>query len=141
MQGVLNPEHVAPGGASSLVDGVPLTTVHSPQSPLYLSSHFWQLMEAEDASASGIAEVPRTLFKELSLYDLWKESRFNATVLKEKELRRSQVGLKCSQINPVFPSVVRKMEPRDSHKTGECISAEFHGQLWTHTSHYLSLWE
>ncbi|XP_031240463.1 otoancorin [Mastomys coucha] len=48
-----------------------------------------KLMEAEDA-ASGIVEVPRALFKEVSLYDLWKESRFNATVLKEKELRRSQ---------------------------------------------------
>lgn len=57
-------------------------------------------MEAEDA-ASGIVEVPRALFKEVSLYDLRKESRFNATVLKEKELRRGQVGLKCSQINPV----------------------------------------
>ena len=68
-------------------------------------------MEAEDA-ASGIVEVPGALFKEVSLYDLWKESRFNATVLKEKELRRSQVGLKCSQINPVFPSVVLRMEPR-----------------------------
>ncbi|KAL6087759.1 hypothetical protein STEG23_008059, partial [Scotinomys teguina] len=49
-----------------------------------------KLMEAEDDSPSGVVEVPRTLFKEVSLYDLWKESRFNATVLKEKELRRSQ---------------------------------------------------
>nr|XP_048316391.1 otoancorin isoform X3 [Myodes glareolus] len=49
-----------------------------------------KLMEAEDTVASGIVEVPRTLFKEVSLSDLWKESQFNATVLKEKELRRSQ---------------------------------------------------
>lgn len=31
---VLNPEHVAPGSASSLVDRVPLTTLCSPQTPL-----------------------------------------------------------------------------------------------------------
>lgn len=68
-------------------------------------------MEAEDA-ASCIVEVPRALFKEVSLYDLWKGSGFNATVLKEKELRRSQVGLKCSHINPEFPSVVPRTEIR-----------------------------
>ncbi|XP_036036094.1 otoancorin [Onychomys torridus] len=59
-------------------------------SPVQQQGILSKLMEAEDARASGIVEVPRTLFKELSLYDLWKEPRFNATVLKEKELRRSQ---------------------------------------------------
>ncbi|KAK7833291.1 hypothetical protein U0070_017290 [Myodes glareolus] len=77
-----------------------------------------KLMEAEDTVASGIVEVPRTLFKEVSLSDLWKESQFNATVLKEKELRRSQVGLQGSQINFVFPSVTWRVEPRASHRTG-----------------------
>lgn len=32
--GGLNPEHVAPGGASSLADRVPLTTLRSPKTPL-----------------------------------------------------------------------------------------------------------
>lgn len=63
-------------------------------------------MEAEDAAVSGLVEVPRALFKEVSLSDLWKGSQFNTTVLKEKELRRSQVGLQGSQINFTFPSVM-----------------------------------
>lgn len=109
------------------------------QSGLCLSSR--QLMEVEDAAASGIVEVPRALFKEVSLSDLWKESQFNATVLKEKELRRSQVGRQGSQINFVFPSVMWRVEPRASHRTGERVSAELHGQLRTRTSHRLSLWE
>lgn len=109
------------------------------QSGLCLSSR--QLMEVEDTAASGIVEVPRALFKEVSLSDLWKESQFNATVLKEKELRRSQVGRQGSQINFVFPSVMWRVEPRASHRTGERVSAELHGQLRTCTSHCLSLWE
>lgn len=76
-------------------------------------------MEAEDAAASGLVEVPRALFKEVSLYDLWKGSQFNATVLKEKELWRSQVGLQGSQINFAFPSVMWRVEPRVSHRTGK----------------------
>ncbi|CAO2583098.1 Otoa [Lemmus lemmus] len=59
-------------------------------SPAQQQAILRKLMEAEDAAASGIVEVPRALFKEVSLSDLWKESRLNATVLKEKELRRSQ---------------------------------------------------
>uniref|UniRef100_A0A8D2JTL5 Otoancorin n=1 Tax=Sciurus vulgaris TaxID=55149 RepID=A0A8D2JTL5_SCIVU len=41
-------------------------------------------------TTSGILEIQGTLFKEVSLFDLRKESRFNSSVLKEKELRRSQ---------------------------------------------------
>ncbi|KAM7329272.1 hypothetical protein ACRRTK_010885 [Alexandromys fortis] len=59
-------------------------------SPAQQQAILRKLMEAEDAAASGLVEVPRALFKEVSLSDLWKGSRFNATVLKEKELRRSQ---------------------------------------------------
>ncbi|GAB1292637.1 Otoancorin [Apodemus speciosus] len=67
----------------------PLSQDMSDLSPVQQQGVLSKLMEAEDA-ASGIVEVPGALFKEVSLYDLWKESRFNATVLKEKELRRSQ---------------------------------------------------
>uniref|UniRef100_A0A8C6IA97 Otoancorin n=1 Tax=Mus spicilegus TaxID=10103 RepID=A0A8C6IA97_MUSSI len=67
----------------------PLSQDMSDLSPVQQQGVLGKLMEAEDAT-SGIVEVPRALFKEVSLYDLWKESRFNATVLKAKELRRSQ---------------------------------------------------
>ncbi|KAB0389406.1 hypothetical protein E2I00_006202 [Balaenoptera physalus] len=48
-----------------------------------------KVMEAGD-TASGIVEIQGAFFKEVSLFDLWKEPGFNPTVLKEKELRRSQ---------------------------------------------------
>ncbi|EDM17588.1 similar to otoancorin (predicted) [Rattus norvegicus] len=67
----------------------PLSQDMSDLSPVQHQGVLSKLMEAEDA-ASGIVEVPRALFKEVSLYDLWKGPGFNATVLKEKELRRSQ---------------------------------------------------
>lgn len=56
----------------------------------YVSSHFWQLIEAGD-TASGIVEIQGAFFKEVSLFDLRREPGFNSTVLKDKELRRSQV--------------------------------------------------
>ncbi|XP_008059953.1 otoancorin [Carlito syrichta] len=40
--------------------------------------------------ASGLVEIQGSFFKEVSLFDLWREPGFNSTVLKEKELRRSQ---------------------------------------------------
>nr|XP_044987643.1 otoancorin isoform X2 [Jaculus jaculus] len=48
-----------------------------------------KLIEAED-TASGIVELPKGFFEEVSLFHLRREQGFNATVLKEKELRRSQ---------------------------------------------------
>ncbi|XP_022444267.1 otoancorin isoform X2 [Delphinapterus leucas] len=48
-----------------------------------------KVMEAGD-TASGIVEIQGAFFKEVSLFDLWREPGFNSTVLKEKELRRSQ---------------------------------------------------
>ncbi|XP_051002943.1 otoancorin [Acomys russatus] len=66
----------------------PVSQHMSDLSPAQKQGVLSKLMEAEDSSA--IVEVPRVLFKEVSLYGLWKESQFNASVLKEKELRRSQ---------------------------------------------------
>ncbi|XP_003795769.1 otoancorin isoform X1 [Otolemur garnettii] len=48
-----------------------------------------KMIEAGDA-ASGIVEIPGAFFKEVSLFDLRREPGFNPTVLKDKELRRSQ---------------------------------------------------
>ncbi|XP_029804452.1 otoancorin [Suricata suricatta] len=48
-----------------------------------------KMSEAGD-TASGIVEIQGAFFKEVSLFDLRREPGFNTTVLKEKELRRSQ---------------------------------------------------
>ncbi|KAM6166298.1 otoancorin [Erethizon dorsatum] len=48
-----------------------------------------KLNEAGDP-APGIVALQGALFKEVSLFDLRRELQFNSTVLKEKELRRSQ---------------------------------------------------
>ncbi|XP_035953238.1 otoancorin isoform X2 [Halichoerus grypus] len=48
-----------------------------------------KMIEAGDAT-SGIVEIQGAFFKEVSLFDLRREPGFNTTVLKEKELRRSQ---------------------------------------------------
>ncbi|XP_070422641.1 otoancorin isoform X5 [Equus przewalskii] len=48
-----------------------------------------KMIEAGDAT-SGVVEIQGAFFKEVSLFDLRREPRFNATDLKEKELRRSQ---------------------------------------------------
>ncbi|XP_004442765.1 PREDICTED: otoancorin [Ceratotherium simum simum] len=48
-----------------------------------------KMIEAGDTT-SGVVEIQGAFFKEVSLFDLWKEPGFNSTVLKEKELRRSQ---------------------------------------------------
>uniref|UniRef100_A0A8C7EN78 Otoancorin n=1 Tax=Neovison vison TaxID=452646 RepID=A0A8C7EN78_NEOVI len=48
-----------------------------------------KMIETGDA-ASNIVEIQGAFFKEVSLFDLRREAGFNTTVLKEKELRRSQ---------------------------------------------------
>uniref|UniRef100_A0A8C6QWR0 Otoancorin n=1 Tax=Nannospalax galili TaxID=1026970 RepID=A0A8C6QWR0_NANGA len=58
-------------------------------SPVQQQGVLSKLMEAED-TVSGVVEIPTVFFKEVSLFDLQRESGFNVTVLKEKELRRSQ---------------------------------------------------
>ncbi|XP_053132518.1 otoancorin isoform X2 [Hemicordylus capensis] len=40
--------------------------------------------------SSVLADIQGALFKEVSLFDLWKEEGFNASLVKEKELRQSQ---------------------------------------------------
>ncbi|XP_044513382.1 otoancorin [Gracilinanus agilis] len=48
-----------------------------------------KMLEAGDVS-STVMDIQGIFFKEVSLFDLWKEPGFNSTVVKEKELRRSQ---------------------------------------------------
>ncbi|XP_039090374.1 otoancorin [Hyaena hyaena] len=48
-----------------------------------------KMSEAGD-TASGIVEIQGAFFKEVSLFDLRREPGYNTTVLKEKELQRSQ---------------------------------------------------
>nr|XP_006201258.1 otoancorin isoform X1 [Vicugna pacos] len=48
-----------------------------------------KMIEVGD-TASGVAEIQGAFFKEVSLFDLGREPQFNSTVLKEKQLRRSQ---------------------------------------------------
>lgn len=40
---------------------------------------------------SSVTDIQGAFFKEVSLSALWKETGFNSSVMKEKELRRSQV--------------------------------------------------
>ena len=57
------------------------------------------MIEAGD-TASGIVKIQGAFFKEVSLFDLWREPGFNSTVLKEKEIRRSQVRLQRPEVVP-----------------------------------------
>ncbi|KAM9208798.1 otoancorin [Dugong dugon] len=61
----------------------------SPAQQQGVLSKFWQMTEAGD-TASALVDIQGVFFKGVSLFDLWREPGFNSTVLKEKELRRSQ---------------------------------------------------
>ncbi|KAG8513513.1 Otoancorin, partial [Galemys pyrenaicus] len=64
--------------------------LHVPDlSPAQQQGILRKMIEAED-TASGIVEIQGAFFKEVSLFDLWREPGFSFTVLKEKELRWSQ---------------------------------------------------
>ncbi|XP_017895471.1 PREDICTED: otoancorin isoform X1 [Capra hircus] len=66
------------------------TSLHvSDLSPAQQHGVLSKVMEAGD-TVSGIVEIQGAFFKEVSLFDLWREPGFNSTVLKAKEIRRSQ---------------------------------------------------
>ncbi|XP_039696106.1 otoancorin [Pteropus medius] len=58
-------------------------------SPVQQQGVLSKIMEAGD-SAPGIVEIQGAFFKEVSLFDLRREPRFNETVVRGKELRRAQ---------------------------------------------------
>ncbi|KAM8779916.1 otoancorin [Rhynchonycteris naso] len=67
----------------------PVSSHVSHLSPAQQHGVLSKVKEAEEASA-GVMDVQGALFTEVSLFDLRQEARFNFSVLKEKELRRSQ---------------------------------------------------
>ncbi|XP_060028803.1 otoancorin [Erinaceus europaeus] len=80
-----------------------LTQLLRSPSSLHLSPTQRQavLSKAREAGdmPSGIVEVKGALFKEVSLFDLWTESGFNSTVLRDKELRTSQALFLCELLS------------------------------------------
>ncbi|XP_069860116.1 otoancorin [Dipodomys merriami] len=58
-------------------------------SPVQQQGILSKLVEGGDPAA-GIVQIPGSFFKEVSLFDLWREPQFNTTALKDKELRRGQ---------------------------------------------------
>lgn len=70
--------------------GLAPSSEHVLQGRQHASSPFRQIMEAGD-SAPGIVDIQGAFFKEVSLFDLRREPRFDETVLRGKELRRAQV--------------------------------------------------
>ncbi|XP_037671243.1 otoancorin isoform X2 [Choloepus didactylus] len=69
----------------------PVSQHMSDLSPAQQQGILSKMIEAED-TASAIVDIQGAFFKEVSLYDLRRQPGFNSTVLKEKELRRSQVN-------------------------------------------------
>ncbi|XP_071067350.1 otoancorin [Dasypus novemcinctus] len=67
----------------------PISQHVSDLSPAQQQGVLSKMVEAGDTT-SAIVDIQGAFFKEVSLYDLWREPGFNSTVLKEKELRRSQ---------------------------------------------------
>lgn len=55
-----------------------------------LFSHFLQMITSIELP-SGITDIQGAFFKEVSLFYLWKEEGFNSSLVKDKELRQSQV--------------------------------------------------
>ncbi|XP_004691774.1 PREDICTED: otoancorin [Condylura cristata] len=73
-----------------------------------------KMIEAED-SASGIVEIQGAFFKEVSLFDLWREPGLNLTVLKEKELRWSQALFLYKLLSEATP------RPEELLSTGQLV--------------------
>uniref|UniRef100_A0A8C0BDV8 Otoancorin n=1 Tax=Buteo japonicus TaxID=224669 RepID=A0A8C0BDV8_9AVES len=55
-----------------------------------------------DFSAS-VKDIQGAFFKEISLSGLWKQTGYNSSMMKEKELRRSQVKVIMQRLNVTFP--------------------------------------
>uniref|UniRef100_A0A8C4P7P1 Otoancorin n=1 Tax=Dromaius novaehollandiae TaxID=8790 RepID=A0A8C4P7P1_DRONO len=53
--------------------------------------------------SSSITDIQGAFFKEISLSDLWKETGYNSSMMKEKELRRSQVKIIIELYEFPFP--------------------------------------
>nr|XP_025972041.1 otoancorin [Dromaius novaehollandiae] len=64
--------------------------------------------------SSSITDIQGAFFKEISLSDLWKETGYNSSMMKEKELRRSQALY-------LYKLLSKKNSPADLLSTGQLI--------------------
>lgn len=70
-------------------------------------------MIASTDLSSVMADIQGTLFQEVSLFDLWNEDSFNSSLVKEKELRPSQV------IQPLVAGVLSGTGTRGRGDSGD----------------------
>ncbi|NXE47094.1 OTOAN protein, partial [Casuarius casuarius] len=64
--------------------------------------------------SSSVTDIQGAFFKEISLSDLWKETGYNSSMMKEKELRRSQALY-------LYKLLSKKNSPADLLSTGQLI--------------------
>ncbi|KAJ6659738.1 hypothetical protein lerEdw1_018453 [Lerista edwardsae] len=79
---------MSPRELSQIIKG-PLAQHGSDLSPSQLHGILRKMMASTEHS-SVMADIQGPLFKEVSLFDLWKEEGFNLSLLKDKEFRPSQ---------------------------------------------------
>ncbi|XP_067162218.1 otoancorin [Apteryx mantelli] len=64
--------------------------------------------------SSSVIDIQGDFFKEISLSDLWKETGYNSSMMKEKELRRSQALY-------LYKLLSEKSSPADLLSTGQLV--------------------
>ncbi|XP_009681663.2 otoancorin [Struthio camelus] len=64
--------------------------------------------------SSSVTDMQGAFFKEISLSDLWKETGYNSSIMKEKELRRSQALY-------LYKLLSKKNSPADLLSTGQLV--------------------
>uniref|UniRef100_A0A8C0QSH9 Otoancorin n=1 Tax=Chelonoidis abingdonii TaxID=106734 RepID=A0A8C0QSH9_CHEAB len=77
-----------PKELSQVIRGT-LSQYASHLSPAQQQGILTKMLASRDLS-SGVTDIQGTFFKEVCLSDLWKETGFNSSIVKEKELRKSQ---------------------------------------------------
>ncbi|XP_075755592.1 otoancorin isoform X2 [Pelodiscus sinensis] len=77
-----------PKELSQVIRGT-LSQYASDLSPAQQQGILSKMLTSRDLS-SAVTDIQGAFFKEVSLSDLWKETGFNSSIIKEKELRKSQ---------------------------------------------------
>ncbi|XP_032053646.1 otoancorin [Aythya fuligula] len=87
---------------------------HSPDlSPAQQQGILRKMASSRDFS-SPVTDIQGAFFREISLPDLWKENGYNSSVMKEKELRRSQALY-------LYKLLSKKSSPVDLLSTGQLV--------------------
>ncbi|KAI6076458.1 Otoancorin isoform X5 [Aix galericulata] len=87
---------------------------HSPDlSPAQQQGILRKIASSRDFS-SPVTDIQGAFFREISLPDLWKENGYNSSVMKEKELRRSQALY-------LYKLLSKKSSPVDLLSTGQLV--------------------